>query len=62
MTIYYVSNNASWFLVKADTKQKAINEGIKDYNRIGLKVRKATHSEIKYFKSLKGENAIEELN
>lgn len=62
MTIYHVGNNASWFLVKASTKQKAINEGVKDYNRIGLKARKATHAEIRYFKNLKGKDAIEELD
>ena len=60
MTIYYVRNSASWFLIKADTKQKAINEGAKDYGRIGLEVREATHAEIRYFKNLKGKAAIEE--
>lgn len=60
--IYYVSNNAYWFLVKADTKQKAINEYAKDHGRIGAKARKATHSEIRYFKDLKGKDAIEELD
>lgn len=60
--IYHISNGASWFLVKASTKQKAISESAKDYGRIGVKVRKATHSEIRYFKNLKGKDAIEELD
>lgn len=62
MTIYYVSNNASWFLVEANTKQKAINEGTKDYSRIGVKVRKATHAEIRYFKDIRGKDAIEKID
>lgn len=62
MTTYYVSNNASWFLVKANTKQKAINEGVKDYGRISVKAREATQAEIRYFKNIKGEDAIEELD
>lgn len=59
--IYHVSNNASWFLVKTNTKQKAINEGAKDCSRIGVKARKATHTEIRYFKSIRGKDAIEEV-
>lgn len=61
MTIYYVSNNALWFLVKTNHKQKAINEGTKDFGRIGVKARKATHAEIRYFKSIRGKDAIEEI-
>lgn len=62
MKFYYVESYGSWFIVKTNRKTKAKSAGVKDFGRGNVKsVRLATDDEVNYFKSVKGENAIEEI-
>lgn len=53
---YYLESYGCWFIVMAYTKRDALHEAKEEWGRGSLKtVRKATDSEIEYYKNLKGD-------
>lgn len=62
MPHYKVESSASWFIVFSDNKAGAHKEGVKEYGRgFVTNVTKATRDDIRYFKNIKGDSAIEKV-
>ena len=60
MIAYYVESSSGWFIVNCKNARQAKSEGVYEFGRGMVKnVRIATNDEIKYFKSVKGESAME---
>lgn len=60
MKTYYIESHRDWFVVNCRNKNHARLEGIYELGRNCIKIiREATPEEIKYFKSIKGENALD---
>ncbi len=58
-TCYLVDGYGGWFIVATQTKKDAFSEGVKEFGRGQVKsVSKATQEDIKYFKAIKGQDAI----
>ena len=57
--MYKVESMTSWFIVDVSTKGKAYSEGVREWgNGAVTAVTKASKDDIKYFKNLKGEDAV----
>ena len=60
MKAYYVESYSGWFIVNCRNKRQAKSEGVYEFGRGAVKnIRLATNDEIEYYKSIKGESAME---
>ena len=57
--MYYVANNARWFVVECDNKREAERIGIEDMGPLKrIEVRRATAEEVREYVRIKGKAAL----